>query len=77
MPDQTSPSPQPVPCPKCNGCGKLDSKQQRPWSRYLGMPSDHPEHRAILSGDVLTILCPDCAGTGTVDSQPTPNPKTS
>lgn len=51
----------PVICEKCGGCGKLDDKEHKPWSRF--QRARNPE---VAAGIVQPENCPDCQGHGTV-----------
>lgn len=54
----------PVGCDTCQGCGKLDDKHNKPWSRFQKASS--PEVRAGL---VQPTVCPDCKGSGMKPTQ--------
>jgi DnaJ-class molecular chaperone len=44
------------PCSTCNGEGKLDSVNKKPWSQA--------DRKSVLAGEVLTENCGDCGGSG-------------
>ncbi len=58
---------EPKECGRCDGCGQIaDSKKGEPWTSWESMP--YASKVAIRMGLVRPITCPDCAGTGVVQT---------
>lgn len=53
------------PCEKCKGCGKLSSKDGKPWVE-ITTPTPNAE---VRSGDVVPVDCDKCKGAGTVETE--------
>lgn len=54
------------PCDKCKGCGKLDSKERKPWTEVT-RPLPNPD---VRSGAISPVECPECKGSGMVGEDP-------
>jgi len=52
------------PCTTCDGCGKLDSEEKKPWSRFNGIPYSDPRMAKVAAGEVQPVKCPACKSTG-------------
>lgn len=46
-------------CPTCNGGGKVDNRDGKPWADITARRN--PE---VASGELLPISCPACRGSG-------------
>lgn len=65
MADTSAPSL--VPCPKCEGCGKLASDNLKSWNQFRGLEYKSDEMKGVREGTTLPVVCPDCNGTGQVE----------
>jgi hypothetical protein len=60
-------------CERCNGCGRIaDTEDGEPWTAWTS-------HRLMASAAVLLrivrpVKCPDCNGTGELESARASNP---
>lgn len=52
-----------VECPKCLGCGRLDSKEGKPWCEINREPN-----LEVRKGFITPVECPECNGFGNVDA---------
>ena len=51
--------PKPDKCGTCNGCGKIDSEEGKPWADITALPNAR-----VQAGEIVPIICKDCFGTG-------------
>lgn len=57
------PLPEPQPCAKCEGCGKVaNSDDQEPWTYWENLPLKNA--LAVTLGFVKPVDCPACGGSG-------------
>jgi len=58
------------PCTKCDGCGKLASHNNKPWTQFAGLPYGSAEMKVVREGTTVPVVCPDCKAAGVIEEKP-------